>query len=938
MGFDVEGARKAGYSEPEIVDHLAKQSNFDVVGAKKAGYSDAEILQHLSTAASAPESRGVAGEPATPAPVAAAAPGRQPRKGVLKNQPEMEEVQVPTMEELGQRWKGVAVGIPKGAVTAIPGLIGDVEGLVRKDPFFPTSHGIADYMFGPAASPYEAGGRAFGGAITGFATPGIAGRIGAIKEAAAAANYPKTATALRATQLAVDPLTPLLSGAVTLGGKTYNSLRDAANYAFAPGTTVANRLVKLTEDPERALAAMRSGEGTPISGGQMSLTELQAAGNVAEPRIAAAQAALAEGATAPQAQLAQQQRVAAIQSNLGNVEGQLQLATREMTPQITGDPAAVQAALEAQVVAEQAAQAQRVAAEEARLQGAGQSIGRQLPDPSQQAVGARLTEIAEAIAAQSRENVVRPAYRAVVAEGGDVPINIDRALDAAQRVRGSAAGLMDASAAPEGVRAIERFRADPLPPKFTPSIIPGLPGRTGAPIPQPSTVTTGDFMTVRAELAQDRSAASAAQNYTGARNIRQVMDELDAAFRLSPVSPRTLELFDEARGLHLSEVVERTGTGETAQMLQQNKYNRPGILPEDVAAAFLKSETPAQQFVTTFRNDPAAARTMGEGVSGLFREATMGADGLVDVDKATAFLRAHRRQLDILESSGVRVTDQLTAITEQAAANVRQRQALAERTAQQQKAFADSTAKLRGASTPEQFVTVALANPRDMDILLSRLNAGERAGLVSIVKNRVLDPIKAGNPDAAIELLTKNQDTIRKAIGQNQHTLLLNAAQVQKRLDALQGTVPREGLYDPKVLAAKFSPSQLADLNIANNDILRLQQVEKLAADGKGARVAAAPSPANLGALLSSISAVNPFAWARVLGGKVKNVMEARVAAEGVDVMYKNPQRYAAALEEAIKMKKRGEVAQKAARTISNNLISRPAASVSNELANRQAP
>ena len=46
MGFDVEGARKAGYSESEIMDHLAKQSNFDVVGAKKSGYSDAEILQH----------------------------------------------------------------------------------------------------------------------------------------------------------------------------------------------------------------------------------------------------------------------------------------------------------------------------------------------------------------------------------------------------------------------------------------------------------------------------------------------------------------------------------------------------------------------------------------------------------------------------------------------------------------------------------------------------------------------------------------------------------------------------------------------------------------------------------------------------------------------------------------------------------------------------
>ena len=68
MGFDVEGARKAGYSEPEIMDHLAKQSNFDIAGAKKAGYNDAEILQHLSTAASAPESRGVAGEAPAAAP------------------------------------------------------------------------------------------------------------------------------------------------------------------------------------------------------------------------------------------------------------------------------------------------------------------------------------------------------------------------------------------------------------------------------------------------------------------------------------------------------------------------------------------------------------------------------------------------------------------------------------------------------------------------------------------------------------------------------------------------------------------------------------------------------------------------------------------------------------------------------------------------------
>jgi hypothetical protein len=910
MGFDVEGARKAGYSEPEIMDHLAKQSNFDIAGAKKAGYNDAEILQHLSTAASTPESRGVAGE----AP--AAAPERPRRKGVLKNQPEA-KINIPTLAEVGQQWRDVAVGAPKGAVTAIPGLPFDVAELVG----FPneyTSSKMADALFGPAVSPSEAGGRALGGGVVGLLTPGIAGRIGAVKEAAAAANAPKTALALRAAQMAVDPLTPMLSGTVTLGGKTYNALRDAANYVLAPELTGANRLARATGDQPAALRAMQNTENMLTSGGPVNVGERLVEGGVAEPRVLAMQNALTEGKTAPLVQEAQQERIAAIQGNMQNVGDRVRITARELTPEMRGDPAQVQAALEAQV-----------AAEEARLQTAGRSVANQIPDPSQQAVGARLTEIAEQIANQSRENVVRPAYRAVVAEGGDVPINIDRALEAAQGVRGSAAGLMDASAAPEGVRALERFRAEPLPGEFTPSIIPGLPGRTGAPIPQPSAVTTGDFMTVRAALAQDRSAASAAQNYTGARNIRQVMDELDASLRTSGVSPRTLELFDEARGLHLSEVVERTGTGETAQMLQQNKYNRPGILPEDVAAAFLKSETPAQQFVTTFRNDPAAARTMSEGISGLFRKEAVGADGLVDAEKAAAFVRNHRRQLDILESSGIRVTDQLTAIAEQAATNARQRQAFAER-----------SAGLRGAPDAETVVNKALSSAPEMDFLLGQLNADQRAGLVATIKDRALDAIKAGDPNAAIAFLNAHRQTIQRAIGRTgeaEHTALLNTAQVQKQLEDLQKTVPREGVYDPRVLASKFAPSQLADLNLAAQDIARLKQVEAVAEAGKGARVA--PPPAQWNELFGGVNSINPLILAKVFGGKfIKNALDARVTAGAFDAMYRNPQKYMAALEDAIKMKKRGEIAQGAARAISNKLITRPAVSTSNALAPQEAP
>lgn len=58
--FDVEAARKAGYSDDEILSHLTSTRKFDVDGAVKAGYSKPDIIVHLSSAAPA------AAEPAKP--------------------------------------------------------------------------------------------------------------------------------------------------------------------------------------------------------------------------------------------------------------------------------------------------------------------------------------------------------------------------------------------------------------------------------------------------------------------------------------------------------------------------------------------------------------------------------------------------------------------------------------------------------------------------------------------------------------------------------------------------------------------------------------------------------------------------------------------------------------------------------------------------------
>lgn len=47
--FDINGARKAGYSENEIADFMAQQRGFNISGAREAGYSDNEILAHLDS-------------------------------------------------------------------------------------------------------------------------------------------------------------------------------------------------------------------------------------------------------------------------------------------------------------------------------------------------------------------------------------------------------------------------------------------------------------------------------------------------------------------------------------------------------------------------------------------------------------------------------------------------------------------------------------------------------------------------------------------------------------------------------------------------------------------------------------------------------------------------------------------------------------------------
>lgn len=47
--FDADAARKAGYSNQEIISYLTKSRKFDVEGARKAGHTEEDIIKYLSS-------------------------------------------------------------------------------------------------------------------------------------------------------------------------------------------------------------------------------------------------------------------------------------------------------------------------------------------------------------------------------------------------------------------------------------------------------------------------------------------------------------------------------------------------------------------------------------------------------------------------------------------------------------------------------------------------------------------------------------------------------------------------------------------------------------------------------------------------------------------------------------------------------------------------
>jgi len=132
--FDVEGARKAGYTDAEIAAHLAASREFDADGARKAGYSDSELIAYLSGAPL--KGQSAADQiPGQDGPVPAQPRGQQQPKTVLEKLKAAAALTAQTVLNPVQSVKDAtetALTVGTGLTAGAAGMVsGTVQGMVE---------------------------------------------------------------------------------------------------------------------------------------------------------------------------------------------------------------------------------------------------------------------------------------------------------------------------------------------------------------------------------------------------------------------------------------------------------------------------------------------------------------------------------------------------------------------------------------------------------------------------------------------------------------------------------------------------------------------------------------------------------------------------------------------------------------------------------------
>lgn len=723
--------------------------------------------------------------------------------------------------------------------------------------------------------------------------------VGALAgKGAQAAGLARAAAAANRVAAVTDPFRPFMAA----GGAAARGAGNVADW-FSTPRTAANVLLKTETAPGEIVNAMRATQELPVSPGAMpSMGERMVAAGAPSPALARMEAGLADVATPAgrEAYMLQQERLARVQEQLARVETQLQQEAATLTPQQTTQLKTVRDNLLQNLAVERAAAEQR-----------GQRVAGMLPDTGQAAPGGAIQERGAALEKGLAKNVITPAYEKSFTSAGDVPIDVSSAVARARQIVGDIGSLMDASTVPESVRKAVR-----LEPGVEPGTWVSLGERGGYALPgtqTPPTLTLRDFDAFRKALNREYTAAlnsQAPDASVRAANLKSVINQLDADLASSGVSAKAKDQYAQAKSLFETRMVPEFRTGETGKMLAEGSFNMPKTLPSETVPAFLKTEEGAAQFVTTFKRDPQAIQAMRTGVADWLREAAVDpATGFLSPSRMDKFIADYGRQLNTLDAgSGTALRPTLDKLRQEAV------KAEANLTALN----ADIT-RMKKYKNASDLVDAGLASPAEMDFIRQKLSPGGRQALAQELQNRGAQMLKEGNAEGALKYLTENRKALLAGLGADGPKIfgdMTKVAKAQAELQRLQSAAPKPEAPVRVRIPDNLTAKELTDMTVAAKDIQRLSELGELAKAPSSApsatRRAGTEAAVEAGVLPLPHWIGAPTALLRNIMTRFETKLNAKVAAQLVDFMIKNPDGAVAALEAQAARRARRETVSRA--------------------------
>lgn len=283
------------------------------------------------------------------------------------------------------------------------------------------------------------------------------------------------------------------------------------------------------------------------------------------------------------------------------------------------------------------------------------ALADQVANPDVQALGDRITSLAEKEKAAVKKDVIRPAFKAAEDLAGNTPIDISNVTKKAAEI----ADTIDPDAAAILSRRLGKFQGTTTTPEKFVSLGEGAGYSVeGTPVIKPPTATLSEVGDVRSAINNAAVKAKAAGDEDSYRRLMQLHTEVDNAIMGSKsLPPEAIDAYKKALDVYKTEYAPRFKTGLQVNLFKiKNGENAIGA--SKVVDKFFANPDTTDNFLDMFKGNPAAMRDAQAGMEGLFRESVI-KDGVINPKAYETFIKKYGPQIEKLDNAGLNIRSKL---------------------------------------------------------------------------------------------------------------------------------------------------------------------------------------------------------------------------------------------------------------------------------------